>query len=248
MGGCQPWGRRRVLNRLTGWRLLARIGSGSLVVRASTRLGTAVMAGGTQAVARAGMPLWIIWVSPRRATLARMGAGTAVRALASTSGFAAGMWMHPRPAALLFLLVRVPLHAPRLSRHRILVTPPPAWRLWTSMCLADAVCCLLGRSWRSVHLRVIYTLGFFRAFLIYAFNLSEPAWATATMVLILVILIAPLPPSPMGWAGGASSGARTTAPPAAVAAATRITAGTLVTNCTGTRTSSRTVGHMGRGV
>ncbi len=113
------------------------------------------------------------------------------------------------------------------------------------MYLAEAVCCPLGRMMRSVHLRVIVTLGSFRVFLTFVLNVPRPAGATATMDLVFPIAHFPL--SPAGWAGGASSVARAAAPPAAVAAVTRIAAGTLVTNCTGTRTSSRAIADMGRG-
>jgi hypothetical protein len=209
--------------------------------------GMAAAAGGALDVAHAGMMVRMIWVTPWRTMLVSSGAGTAVWASTSTSGFAAGMWMPPHLAAMYLFLVRMLLHAPRLSRYRILVIPPPAWRLSTPMRLADAVRCLLGGSWRSVHLRVSYTLGFFYAFITLAFNLSGPAWATATMFLVSVILVALSPQSPVGRAGGASSGARTATPPAAVAAATCGTAGTPVTNCTGTLTSSGAIGDLGRG-
>jgi hypothetical protein len=186
---------------------------------------------------------------PLLAWVAALAEGGTVIAVEAWSIIALGTYVDmavgTQPAPPVFLLARVLGHAPRPLRRRIHVIPAPPWRSWTSMLLADAACWVLGRAARSVHLWVIYTLGFFCVYLTLAFIESEPARATATMVLVLPV--APLPPSPTGTAGGASLVARTTTPPAAVVAATRISAGSPVTHCTVTRTSPRTVDDYGRG-
>ncbi len=152
----------------------------------------------------------------------------------------------PSPAAApTFLLVRELGTAPRSLRHRILVTPPPMWRYWTPLFLAEAACCLLGRILRSVHLRVIVTLGSFRGYLVLVLTVLGPAGATAAI--FSVCLIAHIPRSPVGQASGASAAARTAAPPVAVVATTRSTAGTLGFKCTGTPSSSGMVADMERG-
>ncbi len=174
--------------------------------------------------------------------------GATVSALASPSTTWAtivGMATTSRPVTPASLLVRVMGHAPRSLRRRISVIPAPLRRSWTSMSLTEAACWALGRAARSVHLRVTYTLGSFILLFIFSLIVSRPVGATA--IWSLVILVALVPPSPMGRAGGASSAARTATPPAAVAAATCITAGTPVSDCTGTQTSFRTIGDYGRG-
>ncbi len=97
-----------------------------------------------------------------------------------------------------------------------------------------------------MHRWVINTLGSFPVSLVYALIMLMVVLTVVAMV--LVMFIAPTPHGPGGWAGGASSPARTAAPPAA--SATRALcheAGTSVPNCTGARTSPMAIADWGRG-
>jgi hypothetical protein len=143
-------------------------------------------------------------------------------------------------------LVRVPGHAPRLLRHRIVVTPSPPRRTWISLQLADAVCCLLWRR-RSAHRLVLYAQGSFPVVLVYALIMLVAA--LMLVAVLLVLFIAPFPPGPGGRTGGASSPARAAAPPAAlVTRASSREAGTSVPHCTGARTSPTAIAVWGRGI
>ncbi len=176
-------------------------------------------------------------------------AGSGTAALATVAMHARAVTVLPtarvRGRPLRFL-ARVLGHAPRSLRHRIFVTPPPAWRTWTSLHLADAVCCLLWR-WRSVHQWVKITQGSFPAVLVFVLIMLVVA---LTMVAVLLMMIfASFPRGPGGWTGGASSSARTATPPAALATrASSREAGTLVPDCTGARTSRVAIADWGRGV
>ncbi len=90
----------------------------------------------------------------------------------------------------------------------------------------------------------IGTLGSFCDILVLVFLALEPVAVTAC--LLLVILLARSHPSPEGVAGGAPSTARAAARPAAVAAATGISAGASDSKCTGTLASLWTTADFGR--
>ncbi len=176
--------------------LTSSSGGGSRGVGESALHGGTVDAGDVLAVyartkLRYAMPL------PREAAGTRGDIGNAGCTFATTAAeFSVGLSAPSPAAATNFLLVRELGPAPRSLRHRILVTPPPTRRHWTSMELAEAACCLLGRTLRSVHLRVIVTLGSFSVYLAFVFIVLGPAGATAAI--LLVHLIAPIPRSPVG--------------------------------------------------
>ncbi len=94
--------------------------------------------------------------------------------------------------------------------------------------------------------RTAGTLGSFIVVLALAFPESVPM--TVTALLLLVIHLARIHPSPRGMAGGAPSAARAAALPAALAAANGIEAGASGTNCTGTQDWQWTTADFYRGI